>query len=123
MRISDWSSDVCSSDLACATLRGQSECGHQSNDKQHADYCPIQAYNHLDHNFPFAGKHIHQAAFPQLAANDRITRQATLTIFRRSEEHTSELQSLMRISYAVFCLKKNTDQTSRQHNITRHNPQ
>src|SRR3546814_12623678 len=70
MRISDWSSDVCSSDLACATLRGQSECGHQSNDKQHADYCPIQAYNHLDHNFPFAGKHIHQAAFPQLAANE-----------------------------------------------------
>src|SRR3546814_11479847 len=69
MRISDWSSDVCSSDL-------------QSNDKQHADYCPIQAYNHLDHNFPFAGTHIHQAAFPQLAANDRITRQATLTIFR-----------------------------------------
>src|SRR3546814_1377275 len=65
LRISDWSSDVCSSDL-----------------KQHADYCPIQAYNHLDHNFPFAGKHIHQAAFPQLAANDRITRQATLTIFR-----------------------------------------
>src|SRR3546814_1123781 len=98
MRISDWSSDVCSSDL-CATLRGQSECGHQSNDKQHADYCPIQAYNHLDHNFPFAGKHIHQDAFPQLAANDRITRQ-------RSEEHTSELQSLMRISYAVFCVKK-----------------
>src|SRR3546814_5837921 len=95
MRISDWSSDVCSSDLhnhkqdnaqphdeACATLRGQSECGHQSNDKQHADYCTIQAYNHLDHNFPFAGKHINQAAFPQLAANDRITRQATLTIFR-----------------------------------------
>src|SRR3546814_8351067 len=29
----------------------------------------------------------------------------------RSEEHTSELQSLMRISYAVFCLKKNTKQT------------
>src|SRR3546814_7199095 len=28
----------------------------------------------------------------------------------RSEEHTSELQSLMRISYAVFCLKKNTNQ-------------
>src|SRR3546814_1706186 len=87
------------------SLRGQSECGHQSNDKQHADYCPIQAYNHLDHTFPFAGKHIHQAAFPQLAANDRITRQAPLTI--RSEEHTYELQSLMSIPYAVFCLKKN----------------
>src|SRR3546814_3592322 len=34
---------------------------------------------------------------------------------RRSEEHTSELQSLMRISYAVFCLKKKTDTYTRQH--------
>src|SRR3546814_9132486 len=34
----------------------------------------------------------------------------------RSEEHTSELQSLMRISYAVFCLKKKTD-NKRKHNI------
>src|SRR3546814_1073361 len=33
----------------------------------------------------------------------------------RSEEHTSELQSLMRISYAVFCLKKKTEQNSRTH--------
>src|SRR3546814_8590846 len=33
----------------------------------------------------------------------------------RSEEHTSELQSLMRISYAVFCLKKKTTKTSHTH--------
>src|SRR3546814_1062628 len=42
----------------------------------------------------------------------------------RSEEHTSELQSLMRISYAVFCLKKKTKNTlkkSTAHNITQHN--
>src|SRR3546814_3411645 len=45
---------------------------------------------------------------------------------RRSEEHTSELQSLMRISYAVFCLKKkrqkhtNTPNTRQQHNTTTH---
>src|SRR3546814_7943658 len=38
---------------------------------------------------------------------------------RRSEEHTSELQSLMRISYAVFCLKKKTTQKNNQ-NITKH---
>src|SRR3546814_3470704 len=38
----------------------------------------------------------------------------------RSEEHTSELQSLMRISYAVFCLKKKTDNiNSKQHKIHR----
>src|SRR3546814_4094384 len=36
---------------------------------------------------------------------------------RRSEEHTSELQSLMRISYAVFCLKKKTH-TTRPNNLT-----
>src|SRR3546814_8358142 len=34
----------------------------------------------------------------------------------RSEEHTSELQSLMRISYAVFCLKKQTTNSKRRHN-------
>src|SRR3546814_1769163 len=42
--------------------------------------------------------------------------------FWRSEEHTSELQSLMRISYAVFCLKKKTNQRTDTHNnIIRHN--
>src|SRR3546814_10579719 len=44
----------------------------------------------------------------------------------RSEEHTSELQSLMRISYAVFCLKKkkpNTTTHTTQLNCTTHNPQ
>src|SRR3546814_6473674 len=38
---------------------------------------------------------------------------------RRSEEHTSELQSLMRISYAVFCLKKTTHKINTRHKITR----
>src|SRR3546814_4643258 len=38
----------------------------------------------------------------------------TLLYPERSEEHTSELQSLMRISYAVFCLKNNTTETKRQ---------
>src|SRR3546814_8701155 len=43
----------------------------------------------------------------------------------RSEEHTSELQSLMRISYAVFCLKKKKTQTKKsqtQHNRHNYNP-
>src|SRR3546814_6391347 len=38
--------------------------------------------------------------------------------FKRSEEHTSELQSLMRISYAVFCLKKKKNQPNKEHNKT-----
>src|SRR3546814_8241059 len=41
-----------------------------------------------------------------------ITQRAELNSTSRSEEHTSELQSLMRISYAVFCLKKKTQRTS-----------
>src|SRR3546814_4865922 len=42
---------------------------------------------------------------------------ATGQSFRRSEEHTSELQSLMRISYAVFCLKKKNTQTRKHHTV------
>src|SRR3546814_1540868 len=42
----------------------------------------------------------------QIRVVDNDSRDDTLAIIQRSEEHTSELQSLMRISYAVFCLKK-----------------
>src|SRR3546814_5839923 len=49
--------------------------------------------NHIDTNFEYA-------FFPGAAG------QVGYEVFGRSEEHTSELQSLMRISYAVFCLKK-----------------
>src|SRR3546814_5232145 len=56
----------------------------------------------------------HQA---DLAAPPALARQQAL----RSEEHTSELQSLMRISYAVFCLKKKrTRHMHTHHNISQH---
>src|SRR3546814_2031879 len=45
------------------------------------------------------------------AAQSRSTVQIPAGQYRRSEEHTSELQSLMRISYAVFCLKKKKNRT------------
>src|SRR3546814_10502201 len=45
----------------------------------------------------------------------------TLTGMLRSEEHTSELQSLMRISYAVFCLKKKTNRTIKHKKLTMNN--
>src|SRR3546814_5140031 len=45
-------------------------------------------------------------------------RNARMPLVMRSEEHTSELQSLMRISYAVFCLKKKTVQQSQQYDNT-----
>src|SRR3546814_1612893 len=82
MRISDWSSDVCSSDLVDPNVIGV------------ATNIP---------NFWFANDTSEQTSkitniSGQNSPNIRIT--------LRSEEHTSELQSLMRISYAVFCLKK-----------------
>src|SRR3546814_8398074 len=96
VRISDWSSDVCSSDLV------------------------LQVHQFLDHGEDvLAAQRRHRIlgiqaqAHVQLDAADRrqviafaIKEQAAEQRFRRSEEHTSELRSLMRISYAVFCLKK-----------------
>src|SRR3546814_6739571 len=55
-----------------------------------------------------AGKHRHEAAFATTAG----ALAAGLLDRMRSEEHTSELQSLMRISYAVFCLKKKNNTTT-----------
>src|SRR3546814_3987639 len=107
MRISDWSSDVCSSDLI-GTRRRSSK---------------------LSWTPPLAAPSPSTAARPPLPQGRRSavghgTSMATVTTTtqlappprgrslampRRSEEHTSELQSLMRISYAVFCLKKKKD--------------
>src|SRR3546814_5002573 len=58
-----------------------------------------------------AGDHLQR---PNYAAGAEflLTMAISLVMLVRSEEHTSELQSLMRISYAVFCLKKNTKRTS-----------
>src|SRR3546814_8485071 len=55
------------------------------------------------------------------SCDHRFSKQDLSGIFTGSEEHTSELQSLMRISYAVFCLKKKKDQimnTSLNYNTT-----
>src|SRR3546814_6880749 len=102
MRISDWSSDVCSSDQPCG----------------------------LDVPISFVDARVVFSAGPYSCSNSSIARLASLSVSlprnrvafiksmlggldplstevpMRSEEHTSELQSLMRISYAVFCLKK-----------------
>src|SRR3546814_4713816 len=57
------------------------------------------------------------ASATKLAASGNVVRNATEQ-YLRSEEHTSELQSLMRISYAVFCLKKKKKRKNNNHNIT-----
>src|SRR3546814_9398616 len=56
--------------------------------------------------------------FNDVPADETVMRAA---LFARSEEHTSELQSLMRISYAVFCLKKKKNNTKTQSTITQTN--
>src|SRR3546814_8662984 len=126
MRISDWSSDVCSSDLwLCHCRAGEPEQfraarrggGASAMEKGRAfrdDRCP-------------------RAELGRTHGPDRaVDLQLRRTVLRglpdgngdslRSEEHTSELQSLMRISYAVFCLKKKNENTTiTKHHIIKHN--
>src|SRR3546814_9774243 len=103
MRISDWSSDVCSSDLHRLYAVLDKELGERpylaSDDYSIAD---IATYPWIA-RFPLHG--LEWAAVPNVKRwFDAVG--ARPAVASRSEEHTSELQSLMRSSYAVFCLKK-----------------
>src|SRR3546814_6546221 len=102
MRISDWSSDVCSSDLA-ERARGDDEVGALQ---------AAVAQRRLGDQFRFAGEDLVAVALGRQLRELLVEFQIVSDDGgnRRSEEHTSELQSLMRISYAVFCLKKKTKQ-------------
>src|SRR3546814_1434624 len=104
MRISDWSSDVCSSDL----IRHVAE----RNDVAEADAAVRRPVQHGgDHRAGLADERdvaglrleVGEAGIEVDAGNHDAD---AVRADHRSEEHTSELQSLMRISYAVFCLKK-----------------
>src|SRR3546814_3331890 len=100
MRISDWSSDVCSSDLL--QLLGLS--GRLLAAQRRAQDRPSAAQ-------PAGGRPAdRRAGGPGTKGKGKIfrshARMGRPARRSRSEEHTSELQSLMRISYAVFCLKK-----------------
>src|SRR3546814_6779614 len=111
MRISDWSSDVGSSDLA----KGLRQAG-----------IPLCIKNTFDPEAPGATiRGDLQAEAPAVELITGLTRVYAFEFFEqdmvgvkgydaailRSEEHTSELQSLMRISYAVFCLQKTHNRT------------
>src|SRR3546814_9862662 len=97
MRISDWSSDVCSSDLERpAVLPPRLWHGRR------AGRCRLFAATRSQRGA--AGAVAQQAGMDDGAGAGRRARRPRQG---RSEEHTSELQSLMRISYPVFCLKKN----------------
>src|SRR3546814_3474789 len=115
MRINDWSSDVCSSDLldfALAELgriertlfaldwleqpdlRRACQAGLNKGEARHT----LAAAIYTNRQGRFTDRSIENQEYRASGLN--------LLIAARSEEHTSELQSLMRISYAVFCLKK-----------------
>src|SRR3546814_5667878 len=64
------------------------------------------------------GFELDAAAVERLEAARKRIQVRTQELQNRSEEHTSELQSLMRISYAVFCLKKKKKHTQQQKNNT-----
>src|SRR3546814_5073944 len=103
MRISDWSSDVCSSDLMPTDtglrlfVDGMMQALEPSADERAAIEARIER----------GSGPIEDALAATTAALSGLSACAGLVFVpKRSEEHTSELQSLMRISYAVFCLKK-----------------
>src|SRR3546814_6888194 len=112
MRISDWSSDVCSSDLMpdshhriCGSRRPPRENDprlDQHSRPANRGLCGTLATERR------MGGLLHDGHGRCGGSDDGNPRS-------RSEEHTSELQSLMRISYAVFCLKKKKNTTT---NIT-----
>src|SRR3546814_8631438 len=106
MRISDWSSDVCSSDLR----RGRDVELDRCVDRCRQLVDRGNSVLRIDEQ-PLPVERDH---FDLQRLRIRIDR----TRRRRSEEHTSELQSLMRISYAVFCLKKKKTNETTNHTKT-----
>src|SRR3546814_5112045 len=137
MRISDWSSDVCSSDLGNAALaqgdgfqRDLAALSGSGGQAQAPGAVPAEEHRLavLQHDLAVGGDAapgealedavvVHDAVLEDLDQRGAAMLTRALQHFRqvlllgvdraRSEEHTSALQSLMRTSYAVFCLKKN----------------
>src|SRR3546814_7332309 len=113
MRIIDWSSDVCSSDFVRSGRRcvlddadgGRCVRGHRVG--LEGDFHPAELHHEAGVDFEVE------------RAGRATAREGHGVVAVRSEEHTSELQSLMRISYAVFCLKKKKKKNSKKNtNIT-----
>src|SRR3546814_4404163 len=111
MRISDWSSDVCSSDLATAMFFNEVAEGNAHGLFHNAR--PVHMPADLKELCalviiaPKTGKPRRPTPENGGRNSDRFNIvDGGWTTIKRSEEHKSELQSLMRISYAVFCLKK-----------------
>src|SRR3546814_7153290 len=97
MRISDWSSDVCSSDLVVR--------GTITDSDGHFILSPLEQSSAVgNYDVVIAGA----TTATNIVSDVPVSAQTTT----RSEEHTSELQSLLRTPYPVFCLKKETTSAS-----------
>src|SRR3546814_7952764 len=108
MRISDWSSDVCSSDLRRDILALQLLLVGIGDGVHHEVEAAPGGADPLEH--PVDAAVLGDVAGFDQRRSDLLGQRPDALLQRRSEEHTSELQSLMRISYAVFCLKKKIQQ-------------
>src|SRR3546814_2162436 len=147
MRISDWSSDVCSSDLPPARsgcdappdgagglcfARRRHRCGERSPPAGSCgkSLCTLRSAEHTG-AFHLAGRAVTMpsrrlllvaliafaAAIAGVFVGRMVSDAPKANETERSEEHTSELQSLMRISYAVFCLNKKIHTTNKKQNL------
>src|SRR3546814_3550765 len=114
MRISDWSSDVCSSDLGPVTLAAP-----PASEKKRFISAPTSARAvPATARFAVAASPAHAQVERSMRRHRPLRRSFPINSHSppwcRSEQHTSELQSLMRISYAVFCLKKKNKNTDKK---------
>src|SRR3546814_8677302 len=120
MRISDWSSDVCSSDLIVRTTKRLERALHRVNllaqevDEYYGNFRVTPDLIEL-RNLLEVARLIVRPALRRKESRGLHYVLAYPDMLPRSEEHTSELQSLMRISYTDFCLKKKTDYTIISH--------
>src|SRR3546814_1808684 len=140
MRIGEWSSDVCSADQATNTrARWKREMAATS-----AMQVASRSARRSAQSVPACGQEMRMADWGSHSAGKRSLESDMETFCMhsctqrcrqgdwvdapqrmagsRSEEHTSELQSLMRISYAVFCLKKKTDEPARLMSLSPESP-
>src|SRR3546814_10790167 len=128
MRISDWSSDVCSSDLKLLRfmtgvfcLAGRTQIGKvlkraAKETKQRKVAAVVFVGDAMEEDLDHLGHLAGELGL--LGVPCFMFHEGGDPVARRSEEHTSELQSLMRISYAVFCLKNNKNRHKTHQTMT-----
>src|SRR3546814_9019667 len=117
MRISDWSSDVCSSDLLAAST-------HLCGERHAVNVICGSSEDFRGHSDPRGGSACKPTVIVGVIGAGRVDELGSRRYGNvvRSEEHTSELQSLMRISYAVFCLKKKNKKKNQRRRIQLREP-